>query len=144
MNEIATKLVAGAIAVLALFAAVMYVRELHAELADASHQLDTAKQGIADRDGTIGRLQQDAADKAKQQAQLDRAQGAIASKLSTVQQETRRLINENATLRAWADTPLPDDIVRMQASPALTGAADYSQAMPASDSLHVPGDDATH
>ncbi|HWX12867.1 MAG TPA: Rz-like lysis system protein LysB [Trinickia sp.] len=144
MNAITAKLLAGALLLLALAAAVMHVRELRARLADTARQLTDVRQGIADRDNAITRLQQDAQAKAEQQARLDRTNGTIATALASVQRENGRLINENATLRAWADTPLPADVVRMSASPALTGATDYSAAVPACHALHDAGDGAAH
>ncbi|RKF33391.1 Rz-like lysis system protein LysB [Paraburkholderia fungorum] len=144
MNALAAKCIAGVVVLLALVVGVLYVRELRAELADTAHQLETSQQDVTDRDGTIRRLQQDAADKARQQAQLDRTQGAIATTLSATQQENRRLLDENAALRAWSDTRLPDDVIRMHTSPALTGADDYIAGMPDGDALHIPGDGTQH
>jgi LysB family phage lysis regulatory protein len=136
------KLAAVMIALLAAVAGAMYVRALRAELAGARHELDGIQQNVADRDDTIQRLRQDAKDKAAQQAKLDRTGGAIASTLAAVQQENRRLTDENADLRAWAATPLPDDVVRLHTGPALTGAGDYVERMPAGEPVHTAGDGA--
>ncbi|WP_080427682.1 Rz-like lysis system protein LysB [Burkholderia ubonensis] len=139
MSELAAKLAAGLLALAACAAGALYVRALHADLAAARLQLADARQGLADRDGAIRRLQQDAADRARQQARLDRTQNAIASKLDAVRLENRRLIDENAALRAWADTRLPDDVVRLQASPALAGADDYVGPLPDGEPVHAAG-----
>lgn len=141
MNALAARLVvrvvAGAIALLMLGAAVLYVRELRAELADTAHQLDTAKQGNVDRDETIRLMKKDADAKARQQAQLDKSTSDVSAKLAAAKQQIRNLLNENPIVRAWADTALPADIVRLSASPAYTGATDYIAAMPASDPMHT-------
>jgi LysB family phage lysis regulatory protein len=137
MNAIAAKCFAGFIALLLIVAGVLYVRELRAVLADTAHQLDDAKQGIANRDGVIKRLQQDAADKAKQQQQLDTSTNKVEVTTAARRQEIRRVISENPIVRTWADTPLPGDVARLQSSPAFTSADDYSSAMPASDAVRA-------
>ena len=81
-------------------------------------QLVEARQALAGRDDVIARMRQDTAERARQQARLDRSQAAIASKLDATRLENRRLTDENAALRAWAGTRLPDDVVRLQANPA--------------------------
>ncbi|VWD61361.1 protein lysB [Burkholderia lata] len=144
MNELAAKFAACAVVLAACVAATLVVRELHADLATARQQLADARQSLADRDGAIRRLQQDAADRASQQARLDRTQNAIASKLDAVRLENRRLIDENAALRAWADTRLPDDVVRLQTNPALTGADDYIGPLPDGEPVHAAGIRAAH
>ncbi|RQS11260.1 protein lysB [Burkholderia sp. Bp9002] len=144
MSELAAKFAAGVLVLAACAAAALHVRELHADLAAARQQLADARQGLADRDGAIQRLQQDAAERASQQARLDRTQNAIASKLDAVRLENRRLIDENAALRAWADTRLPDDVVRLQANPALTGADDYVGRLPDGEPVHAAGARAAH
>ncbi|MGZ2743279.1 Rz-like lysis system protein LysB [Burkholderia stagnalis] len=144
MSELAVKLVAGLIALAAGIATVLYVRALHADLAASRQQLAGAQQALAARDGAIERLQQDAADRARQQARLDRTQTAIASKLDAVRLENRRLTDENAALRAWADAPLPDDVVRLQTHPALTGADDYVERVPDGEPVHAAGARAAH
>lgn len=136
------KLAAVMIALLATVAGAMYVRALRAELAGAHNELDSIRQNVAERDDTIQRLRQDAKDKAAQQAKLDRTSGAIASTLTAVQQQNRRLTDENTDLRAWAATPLPDDVVRLHAGPALTGAGDYLERMSADEPVHAAGDGA--
>ncbi|MEM5403901.1 Rz-like lysis system protein LysB [Paraburkholderia unamae] len=132
------------VALLTAAAGVFYVRELRAELAESAQQLASANQGIADRDGTIKRMKDDANEKAMQQKQLDGTRAAIAFQLETVQQENRRLKSENAEIRAWADTPLPFDIARLHDTPAQTGADDYAAAVSDRTALHAPGDGPAH
>lgn len=144
MNMLAAKVTTGAVALLALIAAGLYVRQLRAEFANANHRLESARQGVADRDTVIGRLQRDAQARAKQQAKLNQTNDAIVATLATVQQENRRLIHENIELRAWADTALPADVIRMSASPALTGADGYSEYMSAVDAMQPASDGSSH
>ena len=61
------------------------------------------------------------------QAQLRQQVASADQLLAQRNSQIRRLYRENETLRRWADTPLPDDIIRLRQRPALTGAADYRQ-----------------
>lgn len=142
--SIGAKIGAALVALLAVAAVVFYVRELRAELAESALQLAGANQGIVDRDDTIKRLQDDAAEKARQQKQLDSTRAAIASQLETALQQNRRLKDENAEIRAWADTPLPFDIARLHNTAAQTGVDDYAAAVSDRAALHVPGDGPAH
>ncbi len=144
MNPLAVKLVAGAVALALLAGGALYVRALRAELAAAQGRLACATQAVAGRDAVIGALRQDAGDKANQQQQLDVSTDKVATKLAAARVEIRKVIHENPTVRSWADTPLPDDVVRLSASPAYTGADDFSVAMPADQPMHAAGDGAAH
>lgn len=144
MNGVVAKLLAVVGVIAALGAGVSYVRALRADVINAQEQRDTARQAAADRESEIRLMLQDADRKAKQQAQLDHAHTAIAIKLNAVRSLNRRLIDENTALRAWADTPLPDDVVRLQSSPALTGADGYIERVPDSEPVHPAGDGASH
>lgn len=141
--SLTARLAASLVALLAVVACVLYVRVLRAELADAGRQLAGAKADIGQRDGVIRRLERAEKDRAAQQARLDHTNGAIAAKLAAAQQDNRRLLHENTALRAWADTPLPDDVVRLHAGPALTGARDYLEHVPAGEPVHAAGDEPT-
>lgn len=144
INPLFAKLAAGAIALAALIAAFFYVRELRAELADAQHQRECANQGIAARDTAISDLQEGAADKGKQQQKLDASTQNVHAKLAAARQEIRKVINENPTVRTWADTPLPSDIARLSASPTYTGADDFSAAVSNDKPLHAASDGAAN
>ncbi|KVN57515.1 Rz-like lysis system protein LysB [Burkholderia stagnalis] len=144
MNPLAVKLVAGAAALALLAGGVLYGRALRAELAAAQTQVACAGQAVAGRDNVIGMLRQDASDKAHQQQQLDTSSDKVATKLAAARDEIRKVIHENPTVRSWADTPLPADVVRLSASPAYTGADAFSAAMPADQPVHAAGDGAAH
>lgn len=144
MNAIAAKLVAGVVALLAITAGVLYVRELRAELVGAQLEAKQSKDDLADRDEIIRSLRADATAKAAQQRKLDADKSAIDNKLAGIRDEIRRYNNGNAEFRAWAAAALPADVVRMHTSPALTGAADYLARMPGGDTLHAAGVSADH
>jgi LysB family phage lysis regulatory protein len=124
----------------AALAGAQYVRALHGRLAVAQDAARQAKQDVGARDAIIERLVADAREKDEQRAQLDRTRGAVDATLATYQKELRRLIDENEAVRVWAAARLPDDVVRLHSSPALTGADDYAQHVRDGDALHAAGD----
>lgn len=128
-------------ALVAALASVQYVRALQGRLAVAQNAARQARQDLGARDAVIDRLVADARQKDQQRAQLDRTRGTVDATLAAYQSHLRRLINENEAVRAWAAARLPDDVVRLHDSPALTGADDYAQRMRGSDALHAAGGD---
>ncbi|MFV8800743.1 Rz-like lysis system protein LysB [Yersinia sp. LJYL362] len=78
------------------------------------------------------------------QAQLRQQVANADQLLAQRNSQLKRLYRENETLRRWADTPLPDDIVRLRQRPALTGATDYRQWLSESHSLPVSGSQPTN
>ena len=142
--RLVARVVAGVVALLLIVAGVQYVRELRAELGGAQDAAKRAKDDLAGRDETIRHLQDNAADKARQQRKLDADRNGIDAKLAGIRDEIRRYNHESAEFRVWAAGALPADIVRMHTSPALTGAADYLAGVPGGDALHVAGDGPDH
>ncbi|WP_027818846.1 Rz-like lysis system protein LysB [Paraburkholderia bannensis] len=142
MNAIAAKLIAGAIALALLVAGVLYVRALRAELADANHQLEGARADIEGRDKTIDGLRANAHEKVDQQKQLDASTDKVSTKLAAAREDIRKVIHENPIVRSWADTALPDDVVRLSNTPAATGADAYRPGMPSDITLHAAGNGA--
>ncbi|EPP7681013.1 Rz-like lysis system protein LysB [Yersinia enterocolitica] len=73
------------------------------------------------------------------QAQLRQQIASADQLLAQRNSQLKRLYRENETLRRWADTPLPDDIIRLRRRPALTGATDYRQWLSESHTLPISG-----
>ncbi|HEN3479461.1 TPA: LysB family phage lysis regulatory protein [Yersinia enterocolitica] len=73
------------------------------------------------------------------QAQLRQQVASTDQLLAQRNSQIKRLYRENETLRRWADTPLPDDIIRLRQRPAFTGAADYRQWLSESHTLPISG-----
>ncbi len=141
-NGIVAKLIAGALCLALLGGAGLYVRALRAELADANHQLEGARADIEGRDETIAGLRKNAQDKAGQQKQLNASTNTVATKLAAAREDIRKVIHENPIVRSWADTALPDDVVRLSNTPAATGADDYRPGMPGDITLRAAGNGA--
>lgn len=78
------------------------------------------------------------------QAQLRQQVASADQLLAQRNSQIKRLYRENATLRHWADTPLPDDIIRLRRRPALTGAADYRQWLSEGHGLPVSSSQPTN
>ncbi|HHH0224970.1 TPA: Rz-like lysis system protein LysB [Yersinia enterocolitica] len=78
------------------------------------------------------------------QAQLRQQVASADQLLAQRNSQIKRLYRENETLRRWADTPLPDDIIRLRQRPAFTGAADYRQWLSESGAVPISGSRATH
>ncbi|CAN0621049.1 Protein lysB [Burkholderia multivorans] len=144
MSPLLIKLFAGSALVVALAGGVLYVRALHAENAALSGQLDGAQRGIRERDTTINGLKRNAVEKGRQQLQLDTSTARVDSAVSTIRQQIREAVIENANARAWADTPLPADVVRLSASPAYAGAEHFGAGMPAGDAVQPAAAVAAH
>lgn len=78
------------------------------------------------------------------QAQLSQQVASADQLLAQRNSQIKRLYRENETLRRWADTPLPDDIIRLRQRPAFSGAADYRQWLSEGHSLPVSGSQPAH
>ncbi|CNJ07110.1 Rz-like lysis system protein LysB [Yersinia bercovieri] len=73
------------------------------------------------------------------QAQLRQQVASADQLLAQRNSHIKRLYRENETLRRWADTSLPDDIIRLRQRPAFTGAADYRQWLSEGRGVSVSG-----
>ncbi|MGM7876061.1 Rz-like lysis system protein LysB [Yersinia enterocolitica] len=78
------------------------------------------------------------------QAHLRQQVASADQLLAQRNSQIKRLYRENETLRRWADTPLPDDIIRLRQRPAFTGAADYRQWLSESRTLPISGSGTAH
>lgn len=98
-----------------------------------------AEQAVADKDGAIQVLIEAARRSKVAVGKLQADKEGIAATLNERERTIESLQYENATIRTWADTSLPDAIVRMRAHGTITGADDYRQRMPASDAVQPAG-----
>jgi LysB family phage lysis regulatory protein len=143
MKAIALRVLAVALVVLAIAAGWFYVKALRAELADAQNTARTAQETVGRRDATIADMQKIEREHATALAQLEAKRERIAASLAQTETDFKALKHENEALRAWADSPLPDDVVRLYSRPAITGADDWL-AMRAGHALHAGGDGPAH
>lgn len=143
MSAIAARVAAIALVALAIAAGWFYVRELRAELSRAQFDAREAHETVGRRDATIADMQKKERDHAKALAQLEAKRAGIAASLAQSETNFEALKHENEALRAWADGPLPDDVVRLYGRPAITGSDEYL-AMRARRALHAAGDEPAH
>jgi LysB family phage lysis regulatory protein len=105
----------------------------------AQERVERAEQATHDRDGTIKTLTDTAARNKWAAAKLQDDRDRIAATLNERENLIESLQHDNATIRSWADTPLPDAIARLRDRPAATGADNRPQRLPASDTLPTAG-----
>lgn len=139
MKAIALRVLAVALVVLAIAAGWFYVKASRAELVDAQNTARTAQETVGWRDATIADMQKKEREHTTALAQLEAKRAGIAASLAQTEADFEALKHENEALRAWADSPLPDDVVRLYSRPAITGADDWL-AMRAGHALHAAGD----
>jgi len=119
---------------------VIYVQ--HNGLKEAKDRTLRAEQATRDRDGTIKTLTAVADRNKRAAAKLQDDRNNIAATLTERENLIENLQHDNATIRSWADAPLPDAIARLRERPAATGADAYTQRLPRSDTLPVAGSSA--
>jgi LysB family phage lysis regulatory protein len=133
-----------AAALLAIATEMHIIRSLRMQLDTARMAERRALQASVERDAIIERLLRDAREKDAQRAQLERTRAAIDTTLAAYQKAFRRLIDENKAVRTWAATALPDDVVRLHACPAITGAKHYTERMRTRVAVHDAVNGAAH
>lgn len=87
------------------------------------------------KDTAITTLTGELTAQAETAAQLQSQLGELSMTAATRADTIKRLKRENAELRSWADSPLPDPVIRLLKRPALTGAADYQAHLSGPDTL---------
>lgn len=101
--------------------------------------IDRQADEVASKNGQLITLALIANANNQAQARLRQQVASADQLLAQRNSQLKRLYRENETLRRWADTPLPDDIIRLRQRPALTGAADYRQWLSEGHSVPVSG-----
>ncbi|MDM5065992.1 Rz-like lysis system protein LysB [Aeromonas salmonicida] len=99
---------------------------------------DKAKEGERReklKDTTITTLTGELTKQAEAAAQLQSQLGELSMTAATRADTIKRLKRENAELRSWADSPLPDPVIRLLKRPAISGAADYQAHLSGPDPL---------
>ncbi|WP_175783740.1 protein lysB [Burkholderia ambifaria] len=144
MNPLVAKLLAVGAVALTAWGGVRYVQSLHADVADAQQAARAARDQVTARDQTIARLEANAQSNAELQRRLDTTRTQISAAQARIEAATRRILNETPESRAWADTVLPADVARLQASSDLTGTCDYLQRVPTGNAVRVACDGAAN
>ena len=101
----------------------------------AKERVKRAEKAVFDQGDTIMQLRAVAANSKKSAAKLQADQERIVATLSERERQLERLQYENIAIRTWAESPLPDAIVGMRQRAAITGAANFTQRLPATDAV---------
>lgn len=111
------------------------VSTLQSDLKTANDKAVEAERREKTKDGAIDTLNSELDAQATAAATLQRQLGDLTITAATRADTIKRLKRENAELRTWADSPLPDPVVRLLQRPAITGAADYQAHLSGSDPM---------
>lgn len=68
---------------------------------------------------------------------LQQRNAQLAAGAAGRDQRLKELTHENAEVKNWADTRLPDAVIRLQQRPSITGSEGYHTYLSGSDALHT-------
>lgn len=112
------------------------------QLSDARHTIDTQgealetkTQALAKKNSQLISLVILTETNSRAQMRLYAAAELTTALLRNRQHRIEELKRENEDLRRWADAPLPADIIRLRARPALAGGAAYREWLSQSDAV---------
>lgn len=113
-------------------------------------RLDKSTDTVDQQAKTIGTLNGQLSDKNSQllavdlmsrandalQLGLQQRNAQLAAGSAGRDQRFKELTHENAEVKNWADTRLPDAVIRLQQRPVITGSEGYHTYLSGSDALH--------
>ena len=112
------------------------------QLNNARHTIDTQGTALAMKTQELAKKNSQLIDlsiltetNSREQIRLYAAAEKTSALLRHRQHRIEELKRENEDLRRWADTPLPADIIRLRARPALAGGAAYREWLSQSDAV---------
>ncbi|WP_249977597.1 Rz-like lysis system protein LysB [Vreelandella olivaria] len=144
MNRLLAALIILALVIVVTWALWQRTNAAEARADLAEQQLAESLQREAQHQVVINALWANARRQESQRRALAQQQAALtrtaANRLTTIEE----LHRENDTLRAWANTRLPDAVSRLRKRPAVTGAAAYHQSVRDAEPLHPPGQPTDH
>lgn len=133
--------------IIALLAAGVFWRQSR----DLTHRLQNANQTISQQKAQLS-AQADVLKhlnyqaERNEQAQVELRQQLVAmNQLAHKRHQTiTRLLNENASLRHWYQSVLPDDVIRLHNRPAFANPTNYLRWLSESDKLRNTGQPTSH
>jgi LysB family phage lysis regulatory protein len=111
------------------------VTTLQSDLKAADDKAKEAERRERLKDTTITTITGELTAQAEAAAQLQSRLGELSMTAATRADTIKRLKRENAELRSWADSPLPDPVIRLLKRPAIAGAANYQAHLSGPDPL---------
>ncbi|SPJ33421.1 hypothetical protein KSP9073_01430 [Kushneria phyllosphaerae] len=104
-----------------------------------AQQRDTAEQENQRRQVVIDALWDNARRLESQRRALDEQQTELTRTASNRLEQIREIQRDDTDTKDWADTRLPDAVIRLRQRPAVTGADAYRQSVRNPDALHPAG-----
>lgn len=135
MSQWAIRILSALLLAGALLALGMLLHETRQQNQLLQGQLSQAQADVQSRDHLLALYRQRSAHNAELAAQQQSTLTTITSRLQERSTRLHQLERDNETLRNWADTALPESVIRLRQRPALTGAAAYRDWLSASDAL---------
>ena len=135
------RIVIGIVIAVLIASSLFQTFRLHTEQrtnAELTESLATAQSYIAAKNKQLMAISAIAKENDIYQASMQQQLDALSQSETEKNQRIKDLINENAALKRWANTPLPADIIRMQQRPTITGAASYRAHLSSSNPLPTP------
>ena len=115
---------------------------MNSESRTLTHRLENAQKIISEQKNSLDTAAHQLATLRENTVRNERAQAALRQQRDRAQQlvtrndlKMKRLLNENADLRHWFQSPLPDDIARLHTRPAFDTPTDYLQWLSESSQL---------
>lgn len=115
---------------------------MNSESKTLMHRLENAQRIISEQKNSLDTAAHQLATLRENTVRNERAQAALRQQRDRAQQlvtrndlKMKRLLNENADLRHWFQSPLPDDIARLHTRPAFDTPTDYLQWLSESSQL---------
>lgn len=133
------RLAAGVALFGAFVALTMTAWSQHQALAATRHLL-AAMQATAKGQAQVIRTMEDHAERnAQDSAELTETLQQVQQLAGEGRQIWESLKRENQEFKAWAESALPADVIRLRRRPAITGAAEYKTWLQQSRNLHTAG-----
>lgn len=118
-------LVVAALSVILLIVTTWKLSEAEKTIDDQAERLAIQSFELLVRDGVIDALQDNARRSEQAQAELRTKLSQAGQLAASRDKKIMRLLNENADLRRWYGTALPDDLKRLHTRPAFDNPDDY-------------------
>lgn len=126
-------------ALLALGLLVALNRSLQDDLTTSTRQRNELTASLEQRNQLVTALTQQIREREQAELSLRQSLNEVNQLTQTREQKIQRLLNENKTLRDWANTPLPIDISRLHQRPAFSSSRDYLRWLPDGEPMPDPG-----
>lgn len=138
--SIQLRVICGLVAALLLAGLLMYAEHYRQEVRRMEEELTNAQAVIAGRDLVLDKYRTQAGINAEVISDQQNSMSEISAAMSKRQARIADLERQNAELRRWSDTRLPDAVRRMHQRPAITGSAGFKSWLSSSSAVPAAGE----